>query len=94
MSQKQLFLRINPPPYYSEYNEMQRSNESVTIIVTATVAPGRLEEWEKVFGNYLKRTREEPGNLRFDICIDPANKHVFWAYAFYKNVEARNYHVK
>ena len=63
------------------------------LFVSATVSPGRLGEWEDVFcERYLKGTRAEPGNLRFDICRDPNDDHVFWMYAIYKNDAARDYH--
>ena len=50
------------------------------------IKPERLAEFLEKRENFVKETRNFPGNLRFDLHQDPNDDHHFWAYEIWDSI--------
>ena len=63
-------------------------------MVSIAVKEGHVAEFLEAFRINYEGTRQEPGNLRFDVLRDPADDHNFLIYEVFKSEEALNEHRK
>ncbi|MEG9476443.1 (4S)-4-hydroxy-5-phosphonooxypentane-2,3-dione isomerase [Mannheimia indoligenes] len=62
------------------------------MLVEINVKEGKEQEFLEVFERNHIGTRQEPGNLRFDVLRDPEIRTRFYAYEVYENEEALEAH--
>lgn len=61
-------------------------------MVTITVKPGHAGTFLEAFRINYEGTRQEPGNLRFDVLRDPEDDHKFLIYEVFKSAAALEEH--
>lgn len=61
-------------------------------MVTITVKPGHADDFIEAFRINYEGTRQEPGNLRFDVLRDPDDDHKFLIYEVFRTPEALEEH--
>lgn len=61
-------------------------------IVHIQVLPGRREAFIDVFRRNWQGTRNEPGNLRFDLLCDPGDENSFSVYEVFEDEAALDRH--
>ncbi|KAE9531177.1 (4S)-4-hydroxy-5-phosphonooxypentane-2,3-dione isomerase [Ursidibacter arcticus] len=62
------------------------------MLVEINIKEGKEKEFLEVFERNHIGTREEPGNLRFDVLRDPKIRTRFYAYEVYENEDALEAH--
>ncbi|MFP4794520.1 (4S)-4-hydroxy-5-phosphonooxypentane-2,3-dione isomerase [Pasteurella multocida] len=62
------------------------------MLVEINIKEGKEQEFLEVFARNHIGTRQEPGNLRFDVLRDPEIKTRFYAYEVYVNEQALEAH--
>lgn len=63
-------------------------------MVSINVKPGHAAEFVEAFRINYEGTRQEPGNLRFDVLRNPEDDHSFTIYEVFKSAEALEEHRK
>lgn len=63
-------------------------------MVSINVKQGHAAEFLEAFRINYEGTRQEPGNLRFDVLRDPQDDHSFTIYEVFKSSEALDEHRK
>ncbi|WP_421577237.1 antibiotic biosynthesis monooxygenase [Shinella sp. M31] len=63
-------------------------------MVAINVKPGHAAEFLEAFRINYEGTRQEPGNLRFDVLRNPQDDHSFTIYEVFKSPEALDEHRK
>lgn len=61
-------------------------------MVTIRVKPGHIAEFLDAFRINYEGTRNEPGNLRFDVLRDPEDEHRFLVYEVFASDDALAQH--
>lgn len=61
-------------------------------LVNIKVQPGTRETFLEAFKINCDGTREEPGNLRFDLLVDPDDENNFFVYEIFKGNDALEDH--
>jgi autoinducer 2-degrading protein len=67
-------------------------NELLVQLVTINVQPGSRGEFLKAIHINLEGTRQEPGNVRFDVLSDPGDENCFSIYEVFKGKSALESH--
>lgn len=62
------------------------------MLVEINIQEGKESEFLEVFTRNHVGTRNEPGNMRFDVLRDPVVKTRFYAYEVYKSEQALSEH--
>ena len=57
-------------------------------LVSIEVLPGHRDEFIEAFRINWEGTRQEPGNLRFDLLCDPEDQNRFTVYEIFTGIEA------
>jgi quinol monooxygenase YgiN len=60
---------------------------TVTVIVRFDVKEGKLEQFKEVLGELITATRQEPGNLRYELNVSNDNTNVFWLVESWKDAD-------
>ena len=63
-------------------------------MVSINVKPGHAAEFLEAFRINYEGTRQEPGNLRFDVLRNPDDEHSFVIYEVFRSNEALDEHRK
>ncbi|MAU21897.1 MAG: autoinducer-2 (AI-2) modifying protein LsrG [Martelella sp.] len=63
-------------------------------LVSIEVKPGHAAEFVEAFRINYEGTRNEPGNVRFDVLRDPENENSFLIYEVFTSEEAVDAHRK
>ena len=63
-------------------------------MVSIHVKPGHAEEFVEAFRINYEGTRQEPGNLRFDVLRNPEDENRFTVYEVFRSPEALDEHRK
>lgn len=71
---------------------MSTAREEIYWLVTATVRPGRFEDFKKVVEPLVAATREEPGSQAYDYSVD-ADESVIRIFESYRDSQAVVDHV-
>ncbi|NBI43629.1 (4S)-4-hydroxy-5-phosphonooxypentane-2,3-dione isomerase [[Haemophilus] felis] len=62
------------------------------MLVEINIQEGKEQAFLEIFERNQVGTRQEPGNLRFDVLRDPEIRTRFYAYEVYTNEEALDQH--
>ena len=62
------------------------------LMVTVSVKPERKDEFLRVMAEDAAGTRNEPGNLRFDLLMDEDDPNKYYFYSVYKSIEGLEAH--
>ncbi len=61
-------------------------------LVNIRVKPGHRDEFVEAFRINLEGSRQEPGNLRFDLLCDPEDENNFFVYEIFRDADALEAH--
>mmetsp|Transcript_1452 Transcript_1452/g.2264 ORF Transcript_1452/g.2264 Transcript_1452/m.2264 type:complete len:144 (-) Transcript_1452:105-536(-) len=71
---------------------LKMSEKPFSVIVEAEIKEDRMDEFMTMIENNAKKSRQEPGCIRFDVLRDQGNPNKFWFYEVYENKAAVDFH--
>jgi autoinducer 2-degrading protein len=74
--------------------KLKDPSQPFTLVVRFKTKPGQGDDFVKAFAAAVKGTRQEPGNLRYELNRDPAKPDEFLLYERWKDLPALEEHFK
>lgn len=64
------------------------------LVVIFSIKNGQNEAFLKVMSTVIERTRKEPGNLQYELCVDEANPQRYFLIEKYQDRAAYEFHTQ